>query len=89
MKRADNLFEQITDLENLKLAYLKALKGKRLPQNLSKLRRVQPWQLIFDNGNWNLHALDVVKNGCRRYTLSDIKNLKLTKEVFTLPKNYD
>ena len=29
MKRADNLFEQITDLENLKLAYLKALKGKR------------------------------------------------------------
>ena len=56
MKRADNLFEQITDLENLKLAYLKALKGKRLPQNLSKLRRVQPWQLIFDNGNWNLHG---------------------------------
>lgn len=29
MKRADNLFEQITDLENLKLAYLKVLKGKR------------------------------------------------------------
>lgn len=29
MKRSDNLFEQITDLENLKLAYLKALKGKR------------------------------------------------------------
>ena len=29
MKRADNLFDQITDLENLKSAYLKALKGKR------------------------------------------------------------
>ena len=29
MKRVDNLFEQITDLDNLKLAYLKAMKGKR------------------------------------------------------------
>ncbi len=29
MKRADNLFDQITDLENLKSAYLKTLKGKR------------------------------------------------------------
>ena len=60
-----------------------------LTDDQTKPRRVQPWQLIFDNGNWNLHALDVVKNGCRRYTLSEIKNLKLTKEVFTLPKNYD
>ena len=52
-------------------------------------RRVQPWQLIFDNGNWNLHALDIIKNGRRRYTLSEIKNLKLTNEVFKLPKDYD
>ena len=52
-------------------------------------RRVQPWQLIFDDGNWNLHALDVVKNGRRRYSLSEIKNLKLTNEVFTLPAGYD
>jgi predicted DNA-binding transcriptional regulator YafY len=52
-------------------------------------RRVQPWQLIFDNGNWNLHALDIIKNGRRRYSLSEMKNIKLTKEVFTLPKNYD
>lgn len=52
-------------------------------------RRVQPWQLIFDDGNWNLHALDVVKNARRRYSLSEIKNLKITNEVFTLPKDYD
>ena len=52
-------------------------------------RRVQPWQLIYDNGNWNLHALDVVKNGRRRYSLSEMKNIKLTKEIFTLPKDYD
>ena len=52
-------------------------------------RRVQPWQLIFDNGNWNLHGLDIVKNVPRRYTLSEMRNLELTKEVFILPKNYD
>lgn len=52
-------------------------------------RRVQPWQLIFDNGNWNLHGLDIVKNVPRRYTLSEMRNLELTKEVFTLPKDYD
>ena len=52
-------------------------------------RRVQPWQLIYDNGNWNLHALDVVKNGRRRYSLGEMKNIHLTNEVFTLPKDYD
>ena len=46
-----------------------------LTDDTTKPRRVQPWQLIFDNGNWNLHALDVVKNDCRRYTLSEIKKL--------------
>ena len=49
-------------------------------------RRVQPWQLIYDNGNWNLHGLDVVKKGRRRYSLNEMKNMKLTKEVFMLPK---
>ena len=52
-------------------------------------RRVQPWQLIFDNGNWNLHALDIIKNARRRYSLSEIKNLNLTNEIFRLPENYD
>ena len=52
-------------------------------------RRVQPWQLIYDNGNWNLHALDVIKNGKRRYTLGEMKNIQITNEIFTLPKDYD
>lgn len=43
----------------------------------SKFRQVQPWQLIFDDGNWNLHGLYVVKNARRRYSLEKIKNLKL------------
>ena len=44
-------------------------------------RIVQPWQLIYDNGNWNLHGLDVVKKGRRRYSLGEIKNLQLTKKI--------
>lgn len=52
-------------------------------------RRVQPWQLIYDNGNWNLHALDIIKNGKRRYSLGEMKKLQLTNEIFTLPKDYD
>lgn len=52
-------------------------------------RRVQPWQLIYDNGNWNLHALDIIKNGRRRYSLCKIKDLQLTNEIFRLPKDYD
>ena len=55
----------------------------------SKFRQVQPWQLIFDDGNWNLHALDIVKHARRRYSLEKIKNLKITKAVFKLPEDYD
>ena len=62
---------------------------KSLTDTKAHKRRVQPWQLIFDNGNWNLHALDVIKNGRRRYSLSEMKNIQLTKEVFSLPKDYD
>lgn len=62
---------------------------KSLTDSKPKKRRVQPWQLIYDNGNWNLHALDVIKNGRRRYSLSEMKNIQITKEVFRLPKDYD
>ena len=50
MKRADNLFERITDLENIKLAYLKTLKGKRYT----------PTTLIYGNKvDENLFSLKV------------------------------
>ena len=62
MKRADNLFEQITDLENLKLAYLKAMKGKRytpaaliygnkVDENLFSLK-VQLENEIYNHGKY-------------------------------------
>ena len=54
-----------------------------------KFKRIQPWQLIFDNGNWNLHGFDVVERKAKRYSLEKMENLEITKEVFTLPNNYD
>ena len=62
---------------------------KSLTDTKPSKRRVQPWQLIYDNGNWNLHALDIIKNGRRCYSLNEMKNIQLTKEVFRLPKDYD
>ena len=56
---------------------------------VSKFRQVQPWQLIFDDGNWNLHGLDIIKRAKRRYSLEKIKNLKITNEIFQLPTDYD
>lgn len=55
MKRADNLFEQITDYNNLRLAYLKALKGKRFT----------PAAIIFDlNADKNLYRIkNQLENG--------------------------
>jgi len=53
------------------------------------VRRVQPWQLIYDNGNWNLHAFDIIKKGHRRYSLGEMKNIKLTSEIFKLPIDFD
>ncbi|MBQ0051264.1 MAG: hypothetical protein KBT11_04265 [Treponema sp.] len=62
MKRADNLFEQITDLDNLKSAYIKALKGKRytpaaliygrrLDENLYQLK-TQLESEIYNHGKY-------------------------------------
>ncbi|MCQ2591281.1 MAG: hypothetical protein MJ188_00735 [Treponema sp.] len=50
MKRADNLFNQITDFNNLRLAYLKALKGKRFT----------PDAIIFGvKGDVNLYEIKI------------------------------
>lgn len=71
--------------ENLEITFF--YQGWREPER--KHRRVQPLQLIFDNGNWNLHGFDIVKHETRRYTLGEMTELELTKNVFALPKDYD
>ena len=53
-----------------------------------KKRKVHPYQLLFDSGVWYLYGFAEERKAARIFSLSKIKNAQLTKELFTLPKNY-
>ncbi|MDR2730341.1 MAG: WYL domain-containing protein [Treponema sp.] len=53
-----------------------------------KERKVYPYQLLFDSGVWYLYGFAEERKAARIFSLSKIKNARLTKDVFTLPKNY-
>ena len=54
-----------------------------------KLRRVRPYQLLFDNGVWFLYGHAEERKGIRIFSLTRIKNIALTQNHFTLPADYD
>ena len=54
-----------------------------------KPRRVRPYQLLFDNGLWFLYGYSEDEKGIRVYSLCRIKNTALTKDHFSLPKDFD
>lgn len=58
-------------------------------ENEPKHRQFQPWQLIFDNGNWNVHGFDILRRKDKRFTLGEMKHIELTNNVFTLPEDFD
>ncbi|MDR0314095.1 MAG: WYL domain-containing protein [Treponema sp.] len=45
-------------------------------------RHVRPYQLLFDNGAWYLHAYSKEGRGLRQYSLSRIRNISLEEETF-------
>ena len=51
-------------------------------------RIVHPYQLLFDSGVWYLYGFAEERKATRIYSLSKMKNAQLTKDVFSLPKNY-
>jgi len=53
-----------------------------------QFRKVHPYQLLFDSGVWYLYGFSEERGAPRIFSLSKIKNSRLTKDVFTLPKNY-
>jgi len=53
-----------------------------------KKRKVHPYQLLFDSGVWYLYGFAEERKGARIFSISKMKNAQLTKDVFTLPKNY-
>jgi predicted DNA-binding transcriptional regulator YafY len=53
-----------------------------------KIRRVRPYQLLFDSGVWYLFGYAEERKAVRVFSLSRIKNASLTKDVFFLPKDF-
>jgi predicted DNA-binding transcriptional regulator YafY len=54
-----------------------------------KLRRVRPYQLLFDNGTWYLYGYAEERRGMGMFSLSRIRKIELLSETFTLPADYD
>ena len=54
-------------------------------KNGYSLRRVRPYQLLFDNGAWYLYAYSIQGKGIRMYSLPRIQNISLDDETFTFP----
>ena len=52
-------------------------------------RGIRPYQLIFDNGLWDLWGYDCVNRQKQQYNLSRIKSVELRPETFELPDDYD
>jgi len=53
-----------------------------------KFRKVHPYQLLFDSGLWYLYGFSEERKAARIFSLPRIKNARLSKESFTLPKNF-
>jgi predicted DNA-binding transcriptional regulator YafY len=53
------------------------------------IRRVRPYQLLFDNGAWYLYAYSKEGKGVRMYSLPRIRNINIEDETFTFPAAAD
>ena len=54
-----------------------------------KPRRVRPYQLLFDSGVWYLYGFAEERKDIRLFSLCRIRNIALTKDRFSLPKDFD
>jgi predicted DNA-binding transcriptional regulator YafY len=54
-----------------------------------KNRWVRPYQVLFDSGVWYLYGFAEERKAARIFSLSRIKNARLTKYIFSLPKNFN
>ena len=53
------------------------------------IRRVRPYQLLFDRSDWYLFAFDEDRNDMRIFALPRITGLALTNSKFNIPANFD
>ena len=59
-----------------------------MPGQESIKRGIRPYQLIFDNGIWDLWGYDCVNRRPQLYNLCRIKKIELRDEYFDLPEDY-
>ena len=52
-------------------------------------RHVRPYELFFDMGGWRLSGYDIDRKAVFSFTLSRIKNVRVTDVRFSLPKEYE
>jgi predicted DNA-binding transcriptional regulator YafY len=57
--------------------------------NESRLRRVRPYQLLFDAGLWYLYSWDEDRQDVRMFSLSRMEHAALTENKFNLPPDYN
>jgi len=57
--------------------------------SIYKTRLVRPYQLLFDTGVWYIYGYSEERSAMRFFSLSRAKNVSLTNERFTLPKDFD
>jgi len=53
------------------------------------IRRVAPYQLIFDRSNWYLYAFDEDRKDLRLFSVARISDVALQTENFTIKKDFD
>lgn len=65
---------------------------KSMSKKTEEKRIAAPYQLIFDDGNWNVRCYDYNVKDFRMFTVSEMKNFALydgRKNAFEVPANFD
>jgi len=52
-------------------------------------RKVHPYQLILEDGKYFLYGYSEERSDVRIFSLGNMQNLLITKETFTLPKDFE
>ena len=62
---------------------------EKAPKLKLDIRRVHPYQLIFDRSNWYLYAFDEDRKELRLFSVARMNDVALKTETFTIKKDFD
>lgn len=82
----DAIYSAIHNKQLIKFSY------QSMKRTQPEVRIVQPWQLIFDDGNWNVWGYSYHVKEPRMFTISEMHDFSLydgKKSAFEVPDNFD